>query len=458
MELQRLQKENELLRLENKSLREEVKILTEKVAQLLKIIEDMGHKKNSKNSSLPPSSDISRKNKSLRGRSNKKSGGQPGHKGSTLLQSKNPDIITNLKSNFCNACGHSLSTANFELKSSRQVVDIPPIKPVYHEYRQYTCDCPHCQNKQVEEFPENVSAPIQYGSRIQSLVSYFSVYQYIPYARMATLFSQVFNVPLSEGSIQNILAKVASKANVVYKRIKQELQQADIVGSDETGAKANGNKIWIWTWQNILNTYLVASESRGYITIDNEWKKGFPSSVLISDRLSAQLKTPAQIHQVCLAHLLRDIIYIEEAEAHPFARTFRELIKEVFEFKKNQIGDLHIDSSIIRTYEEKLNHLLAMLISKDDYHHTARFQKSMIKIRNYILPCLYRKEIPPDNNGSERAIRNIKVKQKISGQFKTGQNHFCILRSVIDTVIKRKQNILNTLSQITLFYDTPIPE
>ncbi|MCD4818057.1 MAG: DUF6444 domain-containing protein, partial [Candidatus Cloacimonetes bacterium] len=104
-----LQEENKKLRIENKALREEVKILTAKVEQLLKIIEDMGHKKNSKNSSLSPSSDFSRKNKSLRGLTNKESGGQPGHKGSTLLPSKNPDIITDLKSNFCTFCGCDLS-------------------------------------------------------------------------------------------------------------------------------------------------------------------------------------------------------------------------------------------------------------------------------------------------------------------------------------------------------------
>lgn len=77
--------------------------------------------------------------------------------------------------------------------------------------------------------------------------------------------------------------------------------------------------------------------------------------------------------------------------------------------------------------------------------------KKQIKVRNYILPCLYDKEIPPDNNGSERAVRNVKVKQKISGQFKTGQNIFCILRSVIDTLKKRKCNILTDLYEIMKF-------
>ncbi len=453
-----LQEEIRTLRLENDLLREEVKILTTKVEQLLKIIEDMGHKKNSRNSSLPPSSDITRKNKSLRGRSDKNSGGQPGHKGSTLLQSENPDVVTELKSNFCKVCGHDLSDANFEIKSRRQIVEIPPIQPIYHEYRQYSCNCPHCHNEQVTEFPPEVSAPIQYGSSIQSLVSYLSVYQYVPYARLAELFSQIFKIHLSEGTIENLLLRVSSKAEAVYNRIKKELKQSSVVGSDETGAKANGSKIWIWTWQNLLNTYLVPSESRGYKTIKSEFEVGLPLSVLVSDRLSAQLKTPAQAHQVCLAHLLREIIYIEEVENHSFAPAFNNLLKSIFEFKKNQRGNYAVNSPETKPFEENLNILLALTISKKDYPQTATFQNSMIKVRNYILPCLYRKDIPPDNNGSERAVRNVKVKQKISGQFKTGQYAFCILRSVIDTVKKRKCNIMDTLKQIMLLHQEVIPE
>ena len=454
----KLQEEIRKLRLENDLLREEIKILTGKVNQLLKIIQVMGHKKNSRNSSLPPSSDITRKNKSLRNRSDKKSGGQLGHKGSTLLQSKNPERITDLKSNFCKVCGYDLSSANFKIKSRRQVVEIPPIQPVYHEYRQYSCNCPHCHNEQVTEFPSEVPAPIQYGGTVQSLVSYLSVYQYIPYARLKEILSQIFHVHLSEGTIENLLLKSSSKAETVYHRIKEELKQSSVVGSDETGAKSNGSKIWIWTWQNLLNTYLVPSESRGYKTIKKEFEDGLPLSVLVSDRLSAQLKTPAKAHQVCLAHLLREIIFIEEVENHPFAPAFNNLLRSIFEFKKNQKCDYATNSPETKPFEENLNKLLALTISKKDYPKTATFQNSMIKVRNNILSCLYRKDIPPDNNGSERAVRNVKVKQKISGQFKTGQNAFCVLRSVIDTLKKRKCDIMKSLQQIMLIQPRGLPE
>ena len=436
------------LKEENKVLRGEVKALHNKVNDLLKIIEQLGHKKNSRNSSLAPSIDINRKNKSLRGRSTKKSGGQKGHKGSTLPQSDEPDKVTDLKSSFCNLCGNSLSEISHTLLSKRQVADIPPIDVFYHEYRQYRCSCPHCNNKQTADYPSNVTAPIQYGARVQSLVSYLSVSQYIPYARLSELFSQIFNTPISEGSICNILNNASSKARGVYNKIKETLSKSEVIGSDETGAKVNGKKSWVWVWQDFLNTYIVCSENRGYVTIDTEWKNGFPASALVSDRLPAQLKTPALVHQVCLAHLLREATYIEEVEAHQFVKIFKDFLIDIFDFKKKQTQNFTTDSIVTRAFEDKLNSLLSIPILKDTHPKTVAFQKAMMKCRNYILPCIYKINIPPDNNGSERAVRNIKVKQKISGQFKTGQKAFCILRSVIDTLKKRGCEILPFLYEI----------
>ncbi|MES2730547.1 MAG: transposase, partial [Bacteroidota bacterium] len=94
------------------------------------------------------------------------------------------------------------------------------------------------------------------------------------------------------------------------------------------------------------------------------------------------------------------------------------------------------------------NQLILIPIDKQTHPLTATFQASMIKYRSYLLPCLYHLDIPPDNNGSERAIRNVKVKQKVSGQFKYGQNAFCVIRSVIDILLKRQVQLLPCLNNI----------
>lgn len=427
---------------------QQIILLEEKVAFLLSLLEQKGIKKDSHNSSLPPSSDISTKNKSLRPKSSLKSGGQPGHKGSTLEMSSAPDAIIDLQSNFCSSCGQSLSKARFILHGKRQVVELPPIQPIYQEYRQYACQCPNCDHRQVADYPKDVTAPIQYGSSVKALVSYLSVYQYVPFSRLQDLFSQVFSLPLSQGSIGNILERSAKKCEGVYQRIKVHIAKSTIVGSDETGVKVNGRKGWIWTWQNTRNTYITASDNRGSKTIDTIWNSGLPNATIVSDRWAAQLKTVAKNHQLCLAHLLRDCIFLEESEKHPFALQFQQVLTDVFNSKRTLTLAYQTNSTEAVELETRLNQVLAIPIDKAKYRNTAIFQCSMLKYRNYILPCLYNLDIPPDNNGSERAVRNIKVKQKVSGQFKTGHHTFCVIRSVIDTLRKRNLNILPLLQQI----------
>jgi len=439
-------------RAENAELRQAFAALNDKLNLLLLLEGKKTIKKDSHNSSMPPSSDFATpKTQSLRPPSVLKSGGQVGHKGTTLEMTSNPDKVINLKSNFCSRCGTLLSDSSFVLNSKRQVIELPPVIPVFEEYRQYACTCPGCQHKQMPDFPLGVTAPIQYGSSVESLLSYLSVYQYVPFARLQNLFTQVFSLPLSQGTVANILERSADKCAGVYKIIKTKIAESTVVGSDETGAKVNGDKWWIWVWQTVQNTLLVASDNRGSKTIDKVWKDGLPGSILITDRWGAQLKTSTGGQQLCLAHLLRNIIFLDESEKHPFASQFKQLLNDIFTDRKKLIGTKKPytqNQDEAKKLETRLNDLLLIVLDKEKYPHTLTFQESMIKNRAAILPCLYNLEIPPDNNGSERAIRNVKVKQKVSGQFKSGQDAFCIIRSVIDTLRKRNVEVLPCLTKI----------
>jgi transposase len=268
------------------------------------------------------------------------------------------------------------------------------------------------------------------------------------------MFAQVFSLPLSQGSVGNMLERSAQKCAGIYGLIKQEIANSSVVGADETGAKVNGQKWWIWVWQNVQNTFIVASDNRGSKTIESIWQDGLPNATLISDRWASQLKATVKNNQLCLAHLLRELIFLEESEKHLFSTVLKELLLSVFKAKKEMKTAYGLMSPEAIKLEEELNQALSQIVYEDQNPKTAIFQRSIIKYRNYILPCLYDIEIPPDNNGSERAIRKIKpgpagaVKQKVSGQFKTGQNAFCTIRSVIDTLIKRQVELLPCLNQI----------
>jgi transposase len=443
--------ENILLRAENAQLRQDVTALTDKLTLLLQLSQPVV-KKDSHNSSLPPSSDLfAPKTKSLRPVSLLPSGGQIGHIGTTLEMTSTPNTIIDLKDKYCVHCGADLQSATFILKCTRQVIEIPPVVPIYEEFRQYTCTCPNCSQSLVADFPPGVNGPIQYGSTVEALVCYLSVYQYLPFARLQNFFSQAFSLPLSQGTISNILERSAQKCEGVYQVIKAKIAQSEVVGSDETGAKVNGDKWWIWVWQNLLNTFIIASDNRGFKTVQRIWEKGLPNAVLVTDRWAAQLKAHTKGNQVCLPHLKRNIIFLEESEKHPFATQFNQLLSDIFTIRKKLVLKAmpykldDIESNIL---EKRINSLLLITIDNEKYPNTYTFQASMLKHRNHLTPCLYNLDIPPDNNGSERAIRNIKVKQKVSGQFKSGQHTFCVLRSVIDTLRKRGVEVLPCLAQI----------
>lgn len=454
-----IQERLKLLEAENTRLREENKALREQLRSLLQQLERSQVKKDSHNSHNPPSQDKSKplKTKSRRKKSSRKPGGQKGHKGHHLQMVDNPDTVHIVKSDYCAKCGTNLQSVEGEQLSRRQVVELPPVRAIYEEYRQYACQCPRCGHRQIADYPAGVNAPIQYGSSVVAYLTYLSVYQYLPFRRLTHLFYHTFGLSISEGSIQNLLQHASRKARNVYAHIRSRLEEAAYVGGDETGAKVNGQKWWIWVWQNLRNTYLHASDNRGAATIEKCFPEGFPNATIGSDRWAAQLKTAAANHQLCLAHLERDLIFLEESENHDWTTHFRKLLSDAWRLRiltEQRKRAFQKGEKAVWLLEDRLNRLLSRPIVKDQYPQTAQFQKSMIRYRNYLFPFLYDLQIPPDNNGSERAIRNIKVKQKISGQFKTGQQDFCVLRSVIDTLIKRNLDVFHYLSEIMALQTT----
>jgi transposase/regulator of replication initiation timing len=440
-------KELEYLEKENTRLRRDNAILKDKLAKY-------ENPKNSNNSSLPPSKDENRpfKSKSLRKKTGFKPGGQKGHEGNTLEMVPNPDEIIDHVPAYCKCCGKDIGYVSGELVDRRQVIDIPPIRPVVTEHRIYKkrCSCGHIT---ISSFPDKVQAPVSYGPMIESLAGYFHSRQYIPFLRMQELFNDIFSVPISEGGIHCLLNRLSTKALPLYNRIRDMLMGSPVVGTDETGGRLNGKKIWIWTWQNDRLTWLRGTNNRGYKTIGDNFPGGFKNTVLVHDCWKSHFQTDVQTHQICTAHLLRELNYLEERYSHRWPARFRKLIHEGIELKKKLNPDDYYRPLRERTeLENKLKKLLAYRLD-GNLKELVSFRKRMLKYKDHILTFLYHPKVPPDNNGSERAIRNVKVKQKISGQFKSwkGVENFLVLRSITDTAIKNKQNVLNALNLIANF-------
>lgn len=196
-------------------------------------------------------------------------------------------------------------------------------------------------------------------------------------------------------------------------------------------------------------TFIIQSQSRGYKTIQETFPAGLPDVVLVHDRWAAHFRCEAYDHQICLAHLFRDLKYIEQVHESEWAQTLTSILKEAIALN----NDPRYDALLVSPARNKLELSLANLLKHklpDKDKLAIKLQKKLRKISHHILCFLSYKCVPSDNNGSERAIRNIKVKQKVSGGFRStsGANGFAILRSVIDTTIKSGNDVFNALSLI----------
>jgi transposase len=247
---------------------------------------------------------------------------------------------------------------------------------------------------------------------------------------------------------------LAEKASPMYKSIQQRIQQSSVIGSDETGVKVNGKRNWFWTWQTNQLTYIAHSEKRGSEAINAHFPNGFPNSILVSDAWKPQLSTPAKHHQTCIAHLQRDIKYVNELfPKRTWGELFANLLSESLALKKEMSPSDYQHENIKR---DKIIHefedLLKDAPSKDDKELITLY-KRMVRDKNNLFNFLFIPEVPPDNNASERAIRMVKVKQKISGQFKTSKaaQNFAIIRSIIDTTRKNNQNVIDGLLAVAKY-------
>lgn len=418
-------------------------------AQLRSIITDSVSKpvkKNSSNSDLPPSHDLykPKKNKSLRKKTSKKRGGQPGHKGSHLQKSIEVDEVHCLKLDSCPDCGDSIEI--YKKLSTRQEIYLPEIRPHYREYQQYGCHCRNCNKTHKASYPSHINSPIQYGKDIVGLNAYLSSYQLLPYKRSSELQKDLFGLSICESTIKNQLVDFSESSSLTYEMIRSYISDSLVVGSDETSAKVDGSKKWIWTFQNSKATYLCCEDKRDGEVISKHFPNHFPNSIYVSDQYSSQLTVACKEHQLCWAHLLRKCNYLIESESSKWVRKVKQLFYQArqLKVKHKQLSSASLE---YQTIQNKLKNLLIEKLS-DKEKETKVFQNSLVKNKEKLFVFLKYTDVPSDNNGSERAIRNVKVKLKVSGQFVQTQHIYCRVRSIIDTCIKNGQPILNNLTNI----------
>lgn len=432
---------------EKLSREELIDIILQLQQQILELQKQLGAThKNSTTSSKPPSSDFPKKNRSLRVKSGKKSGGQIGHMGITRPFVAKPDTVIDCKPNTCQGCGKYLDNQEGIIVGREQVADIPPITPVVTQYNQIAIIC-SCGTKNTGILPHTASGVIRIGENIQSFVSYLSATHHMPYDRLTTLFSDLLNITVSEGTIATILNRTADRGTTLYQKIQTIVNKSSYRGSDETGVRVMGETWWEWVWQNPKASYYSIDQSRGYSVVEKEMPEEY-LGVHVADCWSAQNNTKATRHQLCHEHLKRDLKYLIETVKSSWAYHMYDLLCASKKARDVlwQLPEKLRERGII-WYHQKLNRLLSLpVITKEEKTLLKRF----LKHKDKILTFMNYLDVPSNNNSSERAIRMSKVKMKVSGGFRSiqGAKTYAILLSIIETCKKQNLNILQALHNV----------
>ena len=405
---------------------------------------------NSGNSSTPPSKErmkdeIVRRTKTLRKPSGKKPGGQKGHEGHRLSCTATPDEVVDDTPNYCTNCGESLADAERVLDYVTQVVSIPELKPVVKEIRHYIMICKNC-GERIRTAPRHRSNDVVYDASVKSLVVYLNVVQFLPYGRISGFLHDVIGLSPSEGSLVNWVNEAKRNAQPIVDKIKEYVMSSNVVGFDESGCYCNKRLDWAWIAQTVYYTLLFRASGRGSKVLADQFGYSLERMTAVTDRHSAYFALHFLNHQVCLAHLLRELQYLSELNtgqkwSERVANLFRKAIHE---------RNTHPTGIIDKTsWLDRLDSLLKQNISNLGKKFDA-LKKGLIKCRDYIFNFLEDPVIPSDNNGSERGIRKLKIKLKNSCTFRSdfGADAFLELHSVVETAKKHNQTPFNAIQAL----------
>jgi transposase len=446
---------------EQNSLMEQQQEQTSQLSVQVKTLQDR-LSKDSHNSHLPPSSDrFARKPKSLRKKSEKNSGGQAGHAGSSLQWSSIPDEVVERHVEHCEACQHDLHAVAACHVERRQVVDVPAPRLIVREYCAEQKQCPVCQHITAAPFPHEAAAPIQYGPTLAATAVYLTQQQLVPLARACEVLGDLLGVQMSEGTLCELTKKCAARLVQVEQQIKEALIQAEVIHQDETGLHVAGKRHWMHVTCTPTLTHYQVHRSRGQAALEAIGILPKFTGISIHDGWASYFLYSCS-HACCNVHLLRELVFLAEEQGCQWAADLKSLLLDMKEatLEAREQGKHWLDPLEVADWETQF---LRILDGGDLAHPRAtappgtrgRCKQSparnlLDRLRKYqqaFLCFLEDLRVDFDNNQAERDVRMVKLQQKISGCFRTvtGAQAFSRIRGYVSTLRKQDIPLLSAL-------------
>ena len=388
---------------------------------------------------------------------------QPGAKGKG--KSQNDALSSNTRTvetvqiapvNQCGTCGEDLSHTPCQGYERRTRIDIIFEKVVSHvdaEIKQ----CPGCRSQTKGRFPADLSGPLQYGPGIKAYILNLLIAQMLSLKRVQQSLRTLIGMSLSEATILKYVMQLHQALERWEQDAIEQILRLPALHVDETSLRVDRKNHWIHVYSAGDITCKFLHPKRGKAAIEAIGVIPRYGGVVIHDCWASYLSYDHCGHGLCGSHLLRELVFIIDAHGYAWASNMKRLLQETCTLVARRQSKRLTDDEY-KNLQKRYRNILTRgakelppipprqngkrgRIAKSDAHNLwERLQKH----ETSVLLFARLSHVPFTNNRAERDLRMSKVKQKVSGCFRTNKYAaaYCRISSYLQTMANQGYNPL----------------